>query len=89
MLLRQMMHLTTGTFLSVRNSLLISISSNITGHPEYSSHLVFMSDKREATADSSRPLGFLTPSTGGDKGYPEINQTHHLIIMLVNEIWNF
>ena len=33
-------HRTTGTFLFVRNSLAISMSSKSTGHPQYSSHLV-------------------------------------------------
>ena len=41
-------HLTTGTFLLVRNSLAISMSSNRTGQPQYSSHLALKSLWRKA-----------------------------------------
>ena len=68
MLLRQMMQRTTGTFLAVRNSLPISMSSNMTGQPLYSSHLEVISSSSEATALSSKPRGFLIPSPGGEDG---------------------
>ena len=37
--LKLQFYLTTGTFLLVRNSRAISMSSNSTGQPQYSSHL--------------------------------------------------